>query len=235
MPLSDIRILIIDDDPDQQALMRRVLGTGPQVMSALSLAEARIALGKNPYDLILLDVHLPDGNGLNFLSELKGADAWVETPVIFITAEDQAPSEVMGFSLGAEDYVVKPIVPGRFKARIEARIKQLQSKKVLSSQLSRPGLTLNLASQRATLTTADGERVLELTPVEFKLLHYLLAHEDHVLSREQILAAVWPNASDVFERTVDMHVSNLRKKLAGGEFHVKAVHGSGYRLSRTQS
>src|SRR5262249_39267670 len=159
----------------------------------------------------LLDVNLPDGDGLTYFAKLRTQPHTSETPVVFVTSSGETPKEVMGFSLGAEDYIVKPIDPPRLKARIEARLRQIGEKAARDLTLQKGDLKLSVSHQRVILVRDGKDIQIDLTPVEFKLLFHLLRHEDQVFSREQLLIAVWGDSAEVFDRTVDMHVSNLRK------------------------
>lgn len=226
------KVLIIDDEDDYQKVVRKVLDRTCQVMPALTLAEADRELLKSSFDLILLDVSLPDGDGFSFYAKMRTQEHTADIPVVFVTSRSELPNELMGFSLGAEDYIAKPIDPPRLKARIEARLKLINDRNQREMTLCKGNLKISVSHQRVAVVSDGRETIINLTPVEFKLLFYFLRHEDQVFSREQLLQAVWENAAEVFDRTVDMHVSKLRKKIALSEFQIKAVHGTGYRISK---
>jgi len=226
------RILIVDDCDTHHILMAGIFDRF-ETVTARTLAEAERALDRSDFSLILLDVNLPDGDGFSFYAKLRAKPHASRTPVIFITANDSAAGEIMGFSLGAEDYIVKPIEPARLRTRVEARLKRIAEKEERDLTLQKGDLRLNVSQQRVgLLKEGREEELLSLTPVEFKLLFHFLRNEGHVFSRGQLLNTVWGNATDVFERTVDMHISKLRRKIEASEFTVNAVHGAGYRLSR---
>lgn len=224
------KILVIDDAEDHHTVVHRVLDRSCRVISAYTLAEADQELSKNTFDLILLDVHLPDGEGFGYFARLRNQELTAHIPVIFVTGQNDTPCEAMGFSLGAEDYVVKPVDPMRLKARIEARLKMIRERKNQESVIHKGNIKLSVSLQKVVITNNSRENVVNLTPVEFKLLYQLLRHDEQVFSREQLLSAVWDDASEVFDRTVDMHISKLRKKILLSDFAIKAVHGTGYRL-----
>lgn len=229
------RILVVDDDENQQLVLRKILDDICRVVPATTLAAAEAELAKNNFDLILLDVTLPDGDGFSFFAKVRTMESSANTPVMFITSRSDPGNEMMGFSLGAEDYVVKPIDPPRLKARIEARLKQLKSRQQKELTLCKGNIKLSVSLQRAAVVVNGKEMNVNLTPVEFKVLFHMLRHEDQVFSREQLLTAIWDNAAEVFDRTVDMHISKLRKKIAASEFTIKSVHGMGYRMCRNNS
>lgn len=224
------RILSIDDAPDHQLIMGRLFVRDYAVTTAFTLEEADRELGRGSFDLILLDVNLPDGDGFSYFAKLRSQDHTRDIPVIFVTMAGETPKEVMGLTLGAEDYIIKPIDPTRMRARVDARLKNLKQKRDGEMILHRGNLKLSVSLQRVALVQEGKERPISVTPVEFKLLFHFLRHEERVFSREQLLSAVWGNASEVFDRTVDMHVSNLRKKIVGSDYKIQAVHGTGYRF-----
>lgn len=230
------RILVVDDSMDYQELAASMFGQQHDVVSAMTLAQASRQLSKQSFDLILLDVNLPDGDGFSFFVTLKAEGHTRSIPVIFLTGQGDAPHEVMGFSLGAEDYISKPADVPRLRARIEARLRRIGEQREREMTLMKGNLKLMVAQQRAAVVRDGKETPVELTPLEFKLLFHLLRHEEQVFSREQLLGAVWGQAAtDVFDRTVDMHVSNVRRKIAGSDYGIKAVHGVGYRMARRGS
>jgi two-component system phosphate regulon response regulator PhoB len=202
------------------------------VTAVLTLEQADRELSRGIFDLILLDVTFPEGDGFAYLAKLRSSEHTRDVPVILVTGNVETSKEVMGLSLGAEDYLVKPVDPAILRARIESRMKKVREKRDAEMVLQRGNLKLSVSSQRAALIFEGTETPIAVTPVEFKLLFYFFRHEDEVFSREHLLAAVWGNASEIINRTVDMHVSNLRKKIIGSEYKIQAVHGSGYRLTK---
>lgn len=226
------KILIVDDCETHHLLMAGIFDRGFETVMAKSLAEAERALDRSDFSLILLDVNLPDGDGFSFYAKLRTKPHASHTPVIFVTANDSAAGEIMGFSLGAEDYIVKPIEPARLRTRVEARLKRIAQKDESDLSLKKGDLRLNVSQQRVGIIREGKEQSLSLTPVEFKLLFHFLRGEGQIFSRTQLLNTIWGNAADVFERTVDMHISKLRRKIEASEFQITAVHGAGYRLSR---
>lgn len=230
----EFKILVIDDSQEHQHLVLNLLGKQHLITQAFNLAESRKILEKQHFDLILLDITLPDGDGLTFYADLQTAEQTRNIPVIFITGHTETNKEVMGFSLGADDYIIKPLDPARFKARIESRLKQLHLIKEKDMVISKGNLRLSVPLQKVSILNEGIENHIDLTPVEFKLLFHFLRYEDYILTREQLLKAVWGNTSEVLDRTIDMHVSNLRKKICQSVFKIKAVHGSGYKLMQME-
>lgn len=224
------KILLVEDTQLDQKIVVAALSKKHSVTIASTLAEATKAISRETFDLVLLDVELPDGNGFRFFSSLQADEQTKDLPVIFLTSKSEAPDEVMGFSLGAEDYIAKPADPIKLWARIEAKLRKLSSRKVDASQLRNPGLKVDFNLQRAFLLKGGEEKQLDLTPLELKVLAYFMRHEDHVFSRGQIIDHAWGSGTHVIDRTVDMHVSNLRKKIEGSGYTIKSLRGVGYRF-----
>jgi DNA-binding response OmpR family regulator len=127
--------------------------------------------------------------------------------------------------------VVKPFDPLELKARVEARLNRKQKNQTDVEVFRKGSLLFSIAMQKLTIVN-DHETPVDLTPIEFKLLLYFARHEEHVLSRDRLIEAVWGNRVHIVDRTIDTHVSNLRKKIQGCEFRIKAVHGIGYTFKR---
>jgi two-component system catabolic regulation response regulator CreB len=222
------QVLLVEDAKDCQVIVRETLAKVAEVKIAPTLGEARALLRRERFDLMILDMNLPDGDGLEFFSEIQSQ----EVPVIFLTAKGEAAMQVTAFSLGADDYIVKPLRPIEFRARVEAKLKKLAHRRSIDTTLVRGDLRIELGAQRATLVGEGGERRdLDLTGREFKLLYHLARHEGTVFSREQLIAAVWGESVHVLDRTVDTHVYTLRKKLDTHAHYVESEVGLGYRLN----
>lgn len=224
-------VLLLEDNLEFQTLVKRALGGGSiKVTVATSSAEALQILEKVSVQLILLDVNLPKQNGFEFFSYLQNSEKYKNTPVIFLTGESDPAKKVAAFSLGAEDYIVKPFDVMEFRARVEARLKKSKKDTQGEESLWRGNIHFNLGSQRVYVMEQGGERELELTSLEFKLLFCLARKEDQVFTREQLLSAVWGDRVQVVDRTIDTHISSLRKKLGPCGKYIESVFGTGYRF-----
>lgn len=219
------RILLVDDAPEIQFLVRRTLDNRFLVESAGTLAEARKALSKGLFDLVLLDVVLPDGNGFEFFEEMRPSLG--ETPVLFLTGLDDMDNKVNALRRGAEDYLVKPVDPRELQARVEVRL----SRRGKSPELSFGSLKVNLDRYEVSLKNDGHERPVDLTPHELKILIRLVQNRGRVLSRNQLIDEAWGAGVHVEERTVDKHVSSLRKKIGDAASYVRTVPGFGYMFS----
>ncbi|NEN81607.1 response regulator transcription factor [Paenibacillus elgii] len=187
---------------------------------------ARLATSK-PWSLILLDVMLPEWNGLEVLRRIRQANA--EVPVILLTARDATPDIVSGFDQGANDYVTKPFVIEELLARIRNLIGLTNRHKPETDTLSAADLTIDLKARKVT----RGGHPIELTPKEFDLLQYLIQHKGHVLTREQIISDVWGYDFVGDTNIVDVYIRYLRQKVDKGYQPklIKTARGVGYELA----
>jgi two-component system catabolic regulation response regulator CreB len=220
-------VLLVDDEPAiRESLAFALRRDGFEVEEAASLREARArAAGA---DLLILDLVLPDGNGLDFLRTLRAKS---DVPVIVLTSRDEETERVVGLELGADDYVVKPFSPREVAARVRAVLRRAvkAAPQPEETALKVGALSLDASTRKA----AVGEQELALSRTEFNLLALFLRSPGRVFERGQILDAVWGSDVVVGDRTVDVHVKALRRKLeeAGGDPRVlETVRGVGYRL-----
>jgi DNA-binding response OmpR family regulator len=223
------QILLIEDSIEIYQLVLKALGGYYHLDWAKNLFEGNEALKTHKRDLILLDVELPDGNGFEYCQSLQSTKGF-NTPVIFLTAKGDVEDKVVGFSVGADDYIVKPFHFMELKARIDGKLKKLENLKDSLEILTFPGLEVNKNTQKVKVEAGPGDwQEVLLTTTEFKLLVLLLEKNAEVLSRDEILDQVWGGSINVFPRTIDTHVSKLRKKIPCVD--IKSAHGKGYVLT----
>lgn len=218
------RILVVDDERDLcDILLFNLQAAGYQAEAVYSAEEA---LHHSPvqYDLLLLDVMMPGMSGFELARQMKEDEQTRHIPIIFLTAKDTEDDTLMGFSLGADDYVTKPFSVREVMARVKAVLgrKSAQSSSPKEVNLRFEGLAINAANKTANI---DGTPIA-LTPTEYELLHLLLSHRGQVFSRQQLLDKVWPQDVIVTERTVDVNMARLRKKL--GRYAACLVSRTGY-------
>ena len=215
------RVLIVEDEPQVAASLRELLEReGYAVDVAGSIADARRALAE-PFDVMLLDWRLPDGEGIDLLKELRKTS---DLPVLMVTARVEVIDKVLGLEIGADDYVTKPVEPRELLARIKARLRKTRGEPKPSAKLSHAGISVNRDTREVVF---EGNRV-DLTRMEFGLLVLLLEHPGRVFSREELLNRVWGYERTPTTRTVDTHVVQLRTKLRADL--IESVRGIGYRL-----
>jgi two-component system, OmpR family, phosphate regulon response regulator PhoB len=221
-------ILVVDDDPAIREMVGMALTReGYEILEAGSALEARRIIASRRPDLILLDWMLPGQTGFELARQLHADNPCNSPPVIMLTARDQETDKVAALEAGADDYVAKPFSVSELLARIKAvlrRTAQNDDKELLEID----GLGLDPGTCRVT---AAGTAV-ELSPLEFRLLHFFMTHQERVYNRQQLIDQVWGTAY-VEERTVDVHVRRLRKILApsGHDRFIQTVRSAGYRFS----
>ena len=218
------RILVIEDENDIRQLLRFNLEReGFAVLEAADgLGGLHMATSELP-DLVVLDVMLPGRDGFSVLEELRRRG--VGTPVLMLTARGEEVDRIVGLTLGADDYVVKPFSVRELVLRIRAILRR-GNRPGMGTALCRGALLLDVEAHRVTL---DGQEVA-LTATEFRLLEDLMRHAGAVRTREQLLNAVWGYSFEGYARTVDTHVRRLRAKLGEEAAALETVRGVGYRL-----
>ena len=200
------RILVVDDERDLcDIIVFNLRAAGYQAEAVCSAEEAQ-AVGKS-FDMLLLDVMMPGMSGFELAQRLKSDPQTRHIPIIFLTAKDTEEDMLQGFGLGADDYVTKPFSVREVMARVKAVLSRTTGQ--ADGLLAYEGLQIDAASK---MVTADGEPV-SLTRTEYELLRLMLEHRGQVFSRRQLLESVWPQDVIVTERTVDVNIARLRKKL----------------------
>ena len=218
------RILVVDDEQDLcEILLYNLSSAGFQADAAYSAEEA-IAKGVSQYDLLILDVMMPGMSGFELAEQLKGHPETSKLPIIFLTAKDTEDDTLQGFGLGADDYVTKPFSVREVVARVKAVLARTQANMADGCLLTFEGLVLDLGKKT---TMVDGESV-SLTKTEFELLGLLLRHRGQVFSRQQIFDAVWPEDVVVSDRTVDVNITRMRKKIGRYGSFIVSRQGYGY-------
>ena len=215
------RILVVDDEQDLCEILQFNLNAAGYQADVAFSAEEAVSKGIEQYDLLLLDVMMPGLSGFELAQRLKTDEKTAHIPIIFITAKDAEDDTLQGFGLGADDYVTKPFSVREVVARVNAVLKRNQTQaKVLKYE----ELMVDTISKTVTI---DDARV-EVTRTEFDLLALLLSHRGQVFSRQELLDLVWPDDVIVTERTVDVNITRLRKKLGGYASCILTRQGFGY-------
>lgn len=224
-----LRVLVVEDDPNLRlTLVDNLEEEGYAVQAASSLAEARSHWKATAFDVVVLDIMLPDGDGYSLCREMR--QAGTSSRVLMLTARTLEDDVVRGFDVGADDYVAKPYRLRELLARIRVLARRGAPSAPPEQVLAFDRFRVDLASRQ--LLDAGGKPV-ELTRTEFDLLVYLLRHAGKALTRDQILSSVWGEDTVVDAHTVDNFISNLRKKLewtADSRFNLRSVRGVGYRM-----
>ena len=226
-----MKILVIEDEPDiRRNLEYNITREGYNVLTAASLSEAEQIVNKQSVSLILLDLMLPDGSGLELCKKLKANSETEAIPIIILTAKDDEVDKVVGFELGADDYVTKPFSVRELILRVKAVLKRGVSKSDnVEVQRQFGELKIDVDSHEVFVN----DEQISLTALEFKLLRQLVDRRGRVQSRDQLLSDVWGYSSDVTTRTVDTHIKRLREKLGDMGKYVQTIRGVGYKFTRT--
>ena len=229
-----MKILVVDDEQDICEILQYNLETeGYEVVTANSAEEA-LELPLQEYGLILLDVMMDEMSGFQMARKMKDNPTTAPIPIIFITALEGEDNMVKGLNIGADDYITKPLSMKEVKARVRAVLRRASVSNqhpegkgafpTSDHQISYEGITLDLNAKLATL---DGEH-LSLTKLEYEILSLLLQHPGKVFSREDLLKYCWPQDVLVLDRTVDVNITRLRKKIGRYGQQIKTRVGYGY-------
>ena len=223
-------VLVVDDEKDIVDLLSYNLNKeGLTVITARNGREALERVKQKP-DLIILDVMMPEMNGLQVVQELKKDKKTASIPVLLLTAKGSETDEIVGLEVGADDYIIKPVKMGKIVARVHAvlrRQEQIAQKAVPQiDSITIKDLQINVSSYTASI----GKQKIVLPRKEFETLVYLLRNRGRVLSRESILNAVWGENIHVVDRTIDVHIRKIREKLGVYSDYIETVSGVGYRF-----
>ena len=221
-------VLVVEDEPQIQELIAVNLEHfGHRVRRASSAEEAEAAIRAALPDVVVLDWMLPGESGLAFARRLRSDTRTRDLPILMLTARAMEQDKLSGLEAGADDYLTKPFSPKELAARIKAVLRR-RAPQLSGDVVEMEGLRLDPASHRVTA----GDQRLQLSPAEFKLLHFLLTHPGRVYSRTQLLDQVWGDHVYIEERTVDVHIRRLRKALepSGHDRLIDTVRGAGYGL-----
>lgn len=217
-------ILVVDDEEDLCEILKFNLETEGYTVDTAYSAEEALTLNLTDYDLLLLDVMMGEISGFKLASMLKKNEKTAHIPIIFLTAKDTENDMLTGFNLGADDYISKPFSIKQVQARVKAVLRRsLEEKKPVNENILTYN-TLKLDTQRIK-ASINGEEVA-LTKKEFEILKLLLENINHVFSREEILSRVWKDEVYVLDRTIDVNITRLRKKI--GEYGKNIVTRLGF-------
>ena len=218
------RILLVDDEEDiLEFLSYNLRKEGYKIKTASNGKSALKILEKFNPDLIILDVMMPEMDGIEVCENIRKNEKNDDVLILFLTARSEDYSELAGFSAGADDYITKPIKPRLLVSRVNAILKRKRKTKETSSQISIGEISINKSTHK--LLYSDKE--IYLARKEFNLLYLLMTIPDKVFTREEIITTIWKDAI-VGDRTIDVHIRKIREKI--GSNHIKTVKGIGYKF-----
>ena len=223
------KILIVEDEEAiRDMLGYALMKEGYECEEAVDAEEARTTLQTDRPNLILLDWMLPGMSGIDYARRLRNVPETRDIPIIMLTAKGEEADKVRGLETGADDYITKPFSTKELIARVKAVLRRYSSSDD-SGIVEVEGLTLDPETYRVSVN----DKIIEISPTEFKLLHFFIGHPERVYSRSQLLDQVWGENVYVEERTVDVHIRRLRKTLEphGFDKYIQTVRSVGYRFS----
>ena len=222
--MAKYKILVVDDEESLCEILQFNLEVEGYEVDVAYSAEQALGMHPERYSLILLDVMMGEMSGFRMAQLLKSKPETAKVPVIFCTAKDTEDDTVAGLNLGADDYIAKPFSIREGLARVRSVLRRTAGAQGESEVVAFEGLSLDLRSKRCTL---DGEP-LALTKKEFEILALLLAHRGTIFSREEILHRVWSDEVIVLDRTIDVNITRLRRKIGRYGEHIVTRLGYGY-------
>ena len=221
------KILIVEDDKNISKLVKYNLEKeNYECDVTMTGEEALEVLDKNPIDLIILDIMLPETDGFEVCRLIKRNDRLRNIPVIMLTAKGEEVDRIVGLELGADDYIVKPFSQRELVLRVKAILRRGKIEEAEKEILTVGNITVDISRHKVTA----GQKEIELTPMEFKLLVTLMERRGRVQSRDRLLNDVWDMDAEIYTRTIDAHIKKLREKLGKSKNLIETVSGLGYKF-----
>lgn len=225
------KILSIEDAKDFQLYLSSVLKDyNVTHVDTFKEAIGIINTGVEHFDLVLIDLSLTDGNGINIVSKLKESSVYQNTPVVILSGDCNILTKVAAFGIGADDYITKPPDRHELKARIAARLRASQNMDRIKTIIELGNLRVDTERMCVELNEAGKKQRVNLTPLEYQILVFLIKKPGVVFSREQIIESVWGVGTYITERTVDAHISHLRSKISKSNLLIQTALNFGYKI-----
>jgi DNA-binding response OmpR family regulator len=224
-------ILHIDQSQEFNQFITNTLGQFANLSWAPDLSSARRYINETKIDMILLDIILPDGDGIEFCYSLQNTHR--NTPVIVLTGQNDISKKVLSFAAGADDYITRPFHKIELQAKVDSKLKKNSYKTKIRETFHWKEIQINKLKQEIIVKDGHRDRKTELTAMEFKILILFAKFSGVVLSRDMILNRIWGNEVFVSPRSVDTHISKLRRKLSPISHIIQSIHGSGYMFCPT--
>ena len=226
MKKKDICILLVDDEPDIIEIIRYNLSSeGYKIVTAENGKQALKVAKKEKPQLIILDVMMPEMDGIETCTQLRKEPDLKETVIAFLTARGEDYSQMAGFDAGADDYITKPIKPKVLTSKVKALLRRFRGGEAKSADLLNVG---ELIINRDEYKVMKGEEEIMLPRKEFELLYLLASHPGRVYKRVEIMEKIWGNEVVVGDRTIDVHIRKLREKI--GDEKIQTIKGVGYKF-----
>lgn len=229
--MENKKILFVEDAPDVQVLLKTIL-KDYTLTCCSTIGEAKKELLQGPFCAIILDIELPDGDGLRLLAEcpesLKSNSA-----IFIISGKTSLANKAMAFSYGADDFIQKPFDPLELRMRLEAKIRKLKDHDKRIANLKIEDLVINVAEQKLLIDVSGQNIPISFTSLEFRIFNFLAKNKETITSRDEIMNHIWGNRVHVIDRTVDAHIAHIRKKISRSRVKIETIFGCGYKLTTT--
>jgi DNA-binding response OmpR family regulator len=226
---------LVDDDQVLQVVLGKTLKKSYQLVCADTLAHAEKLASEDNFNLVILDICLTDGDGFHFLATIRKQEAYQSIPILVLSGKDDFTDQMMGYQLGVDEWIVKPAHPALLKAKVDARFRNLLETVAENSEFIVGDLRVQLLEQRVFIRTSTEEIPIAMTPLEFKIFQIFAKREEQVFSRDKIIDLVWGGSVSILDRTIDTHVSHIRRKLKNSALSLISVHGVGYKLTKSKN
>lgn len=227
------RILVVEDSAEAQVLLRCALAASYFVDFVDTKRAAVQILEHKKFDLLVLDIILPDGDGVEVCEALRRSTSNTNIPVIFLTVRDSLDEKIRALNAGGDDYLVKPLDLLEIRARVDAKFRRLSQERKADNDIYVLGdIKFDKTFLRASIIEEGGrENDLMLTPIEFKILYYLAKNQNQIRSRFDLLNSVWSENVTVIQENIYTHISAIRKKLAHRRHYIQCLPRVGYKFS----
>jgi len=222
------KILFIEDTPECQLILQNVL-KDYHTVTCSDLQAAHLAIKDGPLAAIILDIELPDGDGLRFLAEIPEAQK-KQTAIFIISSKTALANKAMAFTYGADDFIAKPFDPIELKLRVDAKIRKLSEHLNQIENFKIEDLTANVAEQRLYHEAGGQTKHINFTSLEFRIFVFLSKNRNKVISRDEIINHIWGGKVYITDRTVDAHIAHIRKKINTSKVKIETIFGTGYKL-----
>src|SRR5438874_660188 len=225
-------VLVLDDEKDILEMVRYNLEKEHLDVITASEGQSGLEIGlKHKPDLVVLDLMMPGMNGLEVCKQLRSDARTSRVPIIMLTAKAAETDKIIGLEMGADDYITKPFSVRELLARVRAVLRRAKEPSGQEEVIKRGELTIDIGRHQVTF----GGQKIALTTTEFKILEFLAVHPEMVRSRDAIIDGALGRDEAIFDRTIDVHITALRRKLSAGGAHIQTVRGVGYKWSNERA
>lgn len=229
--MNKFKILIVEDSPEYLLYLKKILSLDFSVETASTITQASDCITKNHFDLLLLDINLGEENGFELGRLVKETEHNQNSATIYLTSRSSIIDKITGFSLGADDFIIKPVDSFELIARVKAILRRTSQISLQNEVFESSGVKLNWSAQRVFIQHDGDYKEIFFTLTEKKILRELMANNGRVVSRDRLLNVAWGESLAIIDRNVDAHIYSIRKKINQYSVYIKTVSGIGYRFA----